>query len=78
MDWIVGKVSKTMKDAEALSMEVIYEKENMLMYFNFQEREKNVIASSPWIDEVYEPLGFFIAVNNGIAMQIHLARSKCA
>ena len=67
-----------MKDVEALLMEVIYEKEKMVMYLNFQEREKNVIASSPWIDEVYDPLGFVIALNNGIYMQIPLARSKCA
>ena len=59
--WIgqLEKCQKNMKDAEALLMEVIYEKEKMVMYFNFQEREKNVIASSPWIDEVYEPPWFY-------------------
>lgn len=75
LDWIVEKVSKNMKDAEALLMEVKAEKEKMAAYFSFQEREGNVTASIPSIDDVHEtddahkPLGSAAAVNNGTAKQ---------
>ena len=58
-----------MKDAEALLMEVIAEKEKMATYFSYQERENNVTGCVPWIDEVHEPLGSAAAVNNDTAKQ---------